>query len=44
MHALATETKGAGEEWLNVKMLALARGLCFAVQSCGLTNRAEFDL
>lgn len=44
LHALATETSVAEEEWLNVKMLALARGLCFAVESCGFVSRAKFGL
>lgn len=44
LNALATETQVGGEQWLDVKMLTLARALRFAVESCGFVSLAKFGL
>lgn len=44
LNALATETKVSGEDWLDVRMMALARALRLAAESCGYVTRAQFGL
>jgi len=41
---LATETRVGAEQWLNVKMLSLAKALRFSVESCGFVSLARYGL
>jgi hypothetical protein len=41
---VSSETHVAGDQWLNVKMLTLAKALRFSVESCGFVSLARYGL